>query len=175
MSLTPSACPPRTSLYTGLMPSSLRVRMNGTPLDWDVPTIFQSLADEGYAMHVVREDSPWTLAAPGSCTPSAAPHLRPHCRRPPDLHSSRRHKGVQGHVLRLELRDLITSCPTSDITPLPSGSCPPTTLHHNCQRRHITRPRTCELTTRPLSAVSAVILSPRTLRRKHHRRPPQWV
>jgi arylsulfatase A-like enzyme len=48
----PVCMPTRASLYTGLMPSGHRVRMNGIPLDWDVPTIFQSLADDGYATHV---------------------------------------------------------------------------------------------------------------------------
>lgn len=49
----PVCMPTRASLYTGLMPSGHRVRMNGIPLSRDVPTITQSLVDAGYETHCV--------------------------------------------------------------------------------------------------------------------------
>lgn len=47
----PLCMPARASLFTGLMPRGHRVRMNGIPLDMNIPTFTQALLESGYHTH----------------------------------------------------------------------------------------------------------------------------
>ena len=49
----PLCQPSRATLFTGLNPRGHRVRMNGIPLGWDVPTFTEELRNAGYSTHCV--------------------------------------------------------------------------------------------------------------------------
>jgi len=79
----PVCMPSRASFFTGLTTRGHRVRMNGIPLDWTVPTFTESLRQSGYRTHCVgklhfRTSGTLIGGDPAEADPKQFPEARAH-------------------------------------------------------------------------------------------------